>query len=363
MADIRGYEDAATVAGKGYLYNFSQCKTESEVPCPVCGKSMYVNTRKGTHNCFHCGFGGSAIDFYAALVGIDEGSVKETRIAAGRDFNKRCGSEEAPKRPPKAAPMPEQKQYDIASAETRNATYKAFLESLRLEDAHRDDLLRRGLDEETIRLNGYKSAPLIGIENLCLDLLEKGCTLEGVPGFYRENGHWRFVKHGAGYYIPSRSIDGKIQALQLRTQTAPDEQDRKMTRYYTISSSSYENGTKGRTFPHFNPGKGRGDCLVLTEGPLKADVISHLKGVETLAVMGVNCLDQLPAMLPVFRQMGYHIVKIAYDMDMYSNPNVLRAYGTLKMLITRAGLSTMTLEWDTSYKGLDDYLLYKSQQM
>lgn len=364
--DIKGYQDAANVAGFSSTYTFSPYKNEQEVVCPNCGKSMFVNQKKNIHHCFHCGFGGSVIDFYASLVGIDKGNIEETRSAAGKDFDKRVlgrGENEIRKRKNIKPEAPTIVQYDIADLQTRNHTYSQFLTLLTLNDIHKNDLLRRGLSEETISTNRYRSAPIVASGNICAKLLEKGCTLEGVPGFYKSKGEWKFVNYGAGYLIPTRAIDGSIQGLQLRTeQSSGEETEKKVKRYYTISSAAYDSGTKGRTFPHFNPGKTFNGTLVLTEGPLKGDVISAFSGSPSLAVLGVNCLDTLPEIFPRFRSQGFRKVQIAYDMDMYSNPNVMAAYKDLKKKIISAGLSIETLQWNTEYKGLDDYLLMKNQQ-
>lgn len=358
--NIRGYGDAALVAGCSHIYNFSTSRREIKVQCPKCGKSMWVNINKGTHNCFHCGFGGTVIDFYAALVGIEEGSIEETRRLAGKDFNERVvnGSEplrrELKKEFPKAT---ETTEYPLADIDTRSKAYNRFLDMLNLEDKHKKNLLKRGLTEKDINKNRYKSMPLIGMNNICEELQSCGISLEGVPGFYQDNQkNWHFIKCRPGFLIPVREIlTERIQSLQLRTEEV--EGDEKIPRYLTISSSGYQGGCKGRTFPHFNPGYGiASKKLIITEGPLKADVVSAVKGYASIGVLGVNCLDYLFNLLSEVRHHGYKKVYIAYDMDMYHNENVMKAYKRLKQIIVSSGLSIATMEWDVQYKGLDDYL-------
>ena len=72
---------------------------------------------------------------------------------------------------------------------------------------------------EQIKERKYRSMPLYGIHLIIEELLKKGCQLEGVPGFYRdENGQWTMnVKaKNSGFLVPVESMDGKIQACQIR---------------------------------------------------------------------------------------------------------------------------------------------------
>lgn len=77
----------------------------------------------------------------------------------------------------------------------------------------------RGLTEQQIDELGYKSTPPFYLcRKLAGQLLEKGCTLQGVPGFYQKDGHWtvKFYTKTAGILIPVRGIDGLIRGLQIR---------------------------------------------------------------------------------------------------------------------------------------------------
>lgn len=355
MADIT-FELAAELAGRSMDYHFSPYKSENRVPCPNqdCDGKAYVNLRNGMWHCFKCGHGGSAIDFYAALEGIS-GPTDEVRKEAGKLFNKKYGQPQArPKRKPKKA-VPEKKQFEIAPPEKLHATYSRFLEFCTLEDSHKSELLERGFSMDAIEEIGFKSVPLVGTKNICREMAGEGFDFKGVPLFWENKGQPDILPHlGPGYFIKSRNPDGLIWALQ----TCLPKADRKRVsgpKYRTISTDGYQGGTKGRTYPHFNPGNG-GTALILTEGPLKADLISHLSGHPTLAVMGVECLNYLPTLLPELRKRGFKTVEISYDMDMYENPKVYTAYLKLKRIVISAGLSVVTREWDVSHKGLDDFL-------
>ena len=62
--------------------------------------------------------------------------------------------------------------------------------------------------------------------------------------------------------------------------------------------------------------------LVLTEGPVKADVIHTLTGLTVLAVPGVNALTQFEAALTDLRSEGLIEIKTAFHMDFSTNQHV-----------------------------------------
>lgn len=50
---------------------------------------------------------------------------------------------------------------------------------------------------------------------------------------------------------------------------------------------------------------------------------------------------------------------MAFDMDLYSNPNVKKGLLKARAIIKEAGLSVNMLKWDPAYKGVDDYFWAK----
>ena len=57
------------------------------------------------------------------------------------------------------APTPQMKERQPVSLEQRHAAYTDMLEHLTLLDRHGENLLGRGLSEDRIRENGYRSMP------------------------------------------------------------------------------------------------------------------------------------------------------------------------------------------------------------
>jgi len=92
--------------------------------------------------------------------------------------------------------------------------------------------------------------------------------------------------------------------------------------------------------------------LVLTEGPMKADVIHALTGLTVLAVPGVNSLTQLETTLSDLRAEGVAEIKTAFDMDFATNYHVQNGYNNLLSLLGNMGFQFGTYLWDPRYKGL-----------
>jgi hypothetical protein len=216
-----------------------------------------------------------------------------------------------------------------------------------------------------------------------------GATLEGVPGFYKDkNGDWTLKDCGSGILIPQRNSKGQIQGFQIRADDRPhicrncrffikgtckcskskfcdaavkkdsscSEFKEAGSRYFALSSRDEDCGTGSQTYVHFREGvRGFGD-MIITEGALKADVISALSGYSVLSVPGVNSLKFLPQALRSLLNKDLCRVIIAYDMDIRENDKVKRARDKLESLLRHLEIPYRNLSWDETYKGLDDYL-------
>lgn len=173
--------------------------------------------------------------------------------------------------------------------------------------------------------------------------------MAGVPGFYEtKEGRWSFVHTGRGILVPVRDRQGRIQGMQLRLDNV------KKRKYRWISSTELKSGCRAGGWIHVagNPAR----RMLLTEGPMKADVIHALTGLAVIAVPGVNALTQLEKVLLELKENGLAEIMTAFDMDMASNPHVQKGYQNLLALADRMGFKFGTYLWDGTYKGLDDYV-------
>ena len=322
------------------------------VSCPCCDedprkKHLNINLVKDVFRCPRCGVSGGMFDLYSLYTGIPRDKVYNT-------LAERLDSPVVLEQIKRRAPMqlPNVQEYPLTDIEARNATYSALLSRLTLAQDHRENLRGRGLTDEDIERCGYKSTPVFGMEMIAKKLQAEGLYLSGVPGFHRtEQDAWTFVSDCRGILIPVRDIQGRIQGLQIRRDNV------KKRKFRWFSSTDRKDGCRAESWTHL-AGAIRNKVL-LTEGPMKADVIHALTGITVLAVPGVNALAQLQKTLEQMQAEGLREIKTAFDMDLRTNLHVREAYQKLLELLKAMGFRYGTYLWDERYKGLDDYLWEK----
>lgn len=320
------------------------------IQCPCCDenprkKHLNINLEKDVFRCPRCGFSGGMFDLYAYYSGVDRRKAREALLA-------RLNIEDTGGNPTQTKRNAKKKVSDecpITDVDTRDETYRALLDKLSLASDHKENLLARGLTEDEIERRGYKTMPVAGNAILAKQLLSEGKYLAGVPGFYHEtDGRWSFVHERRGILIPARDPNGKIQGLQLRMDNASKR------KFRWISSIGKLDGTKAECWTHLAGDPQR--TVILTEGPLKADIIHQLTGDTVLAVPGVNSLNHLEEALVYLKEQGTVHIMTAFDMDYLTNPNVENGYTRLREVLSRVGIQYGTYLWDPQYKGLDDYV-------
>ena len=324
------------------------------VRCPCCDDNPYkkhlnINLQKDVFRCPRCGVSGGIFDLYSLYTGIPRGDVFKA-------LTERIRSPKLVERPKIQIPPQEESEDEcpITDVESRHATYSALLDKLTLAKDHRENLLGRGLSEDNVARLGYKTTPVVGMTSIAKLLQADGKYLAGVPGFYRmESGDWTFVRESRGILIPVRDKSGLIQGLQIRL----DNVQRRKFRW--ISSAERKDGCKAEGWVHI-----AGDIgakMILTEGPMKADVIHALSGHSVIAVPGVNSLLHLKPVLEDLRKCGLTEIKTAFDMDFSTNRHVQDGLRNLLALLDEMNFRFGTYVWDPRYKGLDDYIWEKTK--
>ncbi len=322
-------------------------KSSYYIQCPCCDetpekKHLNINLKKEVFCCPRCGISGGIFDLYALYTGIPRGKVRTKLV-------EQLGPPERITRSKKKMISPQKEEHPLADIASRNNAYTALLSKLSLAADHRANLLNRGLTEADIERVGYKTTPVVGMAPITKQLQSEGISLAGVPGFYRDkNGSWTFVQEKRGILIPVRDRFGRMQGLQIRR----DNVTRRKFRW--VSSAEMEDGRRAEGWTHL-AGKVR-STILLTEGPMKADVIHALTGLTVLAVPGVNSLTQLQATLEDLRNEGLAQIKTAFDMDFATNHHVQNGYHSLLRHLGDMGFTFGTYLWDPRYKGLDDYI-------
>ena len=263
----------------------------------------------------------------------------------------------------KVYPLPQQpasqnSERQPAPLMQRHAAYSDMLDHLVLLNKHRENLLDRGLSEERIKENGYRSMPETDHgRKLLADLLRgHGHELLGLPGFRTYYGDWT-LSGPSGFLIPVRNKDGLIQGLKIRL----DDASQTNRKYRWLSSRSLPNGTRSYSWIHVTGDKTKKRAF-LTEGPLKGDVASFLmKDALFVCIGGVNALNGLT---DTIRDLGVTEVVEAMDMDQMTNGNVRKAILAMRREVQKIpNIRYSKYTWNPAYKGVDDYLLSRAAAM
>jgi len=188
------------------------------IDCPFCNRKGKLNTsaKKNGFRCPACDKSGGILDLYADVHNID-------RREAYREICELLGCDKSnPATTYNNYSLPSSnKQIEIlrANRETIHQTYSMMLSLLSLANPHQKQLEERGLTKtNSLNFLGCKSVPAVHMrQNLCKRLVESGCNLEGVPGFFKNiDGSWGVKLSASGLLIPVCGIDGKIEGLQIR---------------------------------------------------------------------------------------------------------------------------------------------------
>lgn len=238
---------------------------------------------------------------------------------------------------------------------TRGRVYQSLLRHLTLTPAHHDALIQRGLSQEAIRTQAYRTLPAGGRSALAKALLNEfeEATLRTIPGAYvkTENGRsWWSWAGAPGLLIPVRNVVGQIVALKVRAD------DPQLPRYSSISSRQHGGAGPGALI-HVPLHDDNVDTTTvrITEGELKADVAQHRTGLLTLAVPGVS---NWRPVIPVLEALATRRVLIAFDADSRTNAHVAAALTRTCEELAAQGWDVQRETWPEAWgKGIDDILV------
>lgn len=147
----------------------------------------------------------------------------------------------------------------------------------------------------------------------------------GVPGLYMKatkHGEKPFLGGAQGIVIPCRDLSGRVLALKIRV-LDPDTVEQH-GKYLSLSSSGESRGNGPSAIPvvhvpAFRPAAV--DALRVTEGELKAEILTRRTGILTISIPGV---DQWRRAMPVLREFRPRRVLVAFDGNWQTNPDVAR---------------------------------------
>lgn len=370
-----------------------------KMDCPFCHsqKTIGFDFENNIWNCFKCPAHGGVKHMFAYYVkGWDYyPTTRRAKAILSRELSEFMGDAVMDISPMKT--QPQRPKLRVASDDHLNEVYEAMarIPALALRDNHKENLLKRGLTEEVIQRNGYRSIPdkmfvpdcylkmyedaggeyrrshIKGLEYssakairfglmIANTLLQQGHDLQGVPGFYKFGAYWCFWCL-PGILIPTRNMKGQIVIWQVRTV------DKKGSRYLTLSKGGLpghveagrgkdpvtgkELGISRCHFPLGNAPLYSAAPFIVTEGPLKADVACHLYGspVSFVAIPGVKTTSDLLYHASAFLEAGRSEILNGLDMDRLTNPNVRNGSNKLVQDFAARGITVLDMFWGTSY--------------
>lgn len=329
--------------------------TQLHCRCPFCNDTkahLNVKLEKNVFRCNRCGKGGGVLHLYAAAHDISLNAAYDELCRIFASNGKRPSGSGAMK------PVVVNPEQPIADAATRNNTYGNLLSLLSLGASHRESLLLRGLSGDDIVRLGYKTTPAVRSARIVTELLNRGCELEGVPGFFRDQdtGAWKLDIRASGIMLPDRNSKGEIEAIQIRLDKVYK------SKFNNLTSAEKYYGTTSACCPHFAGLAEDTKAVYLTEGVMKAD-IAHCLSVELgypcafVGLTGVGNFNQFLRVLDELRQCGITRIKVAFDMDAFTNENVMAARERVLKTGTESGFDMTPLRWNPIFKGIDDLLL------
>lgn len=344
-------------------------KGELVVRCPHTGKWIEVNVAKsGLWKCFRAcqdcpgNSGGGILDFYNLFFGLQ--SRSEAFFAINNSLGNSINRQKEEYR--RENVVVAKKQEDTASIEIRDKAYTELLKQLSLSQSHRQHLHSRGFTDEYIDEMGFKSIPQTGLKNIPQKLINHGCQLSGVPGFYSDGNTVTMSCYGSGFFIPYRDEYGRIQGLQIRrdidiSDSLSEEEKKKLKqqRYRWFTSSGKDGGSSAKNYGYFAPMPANGKKVVYaTEGGLKAAAAACLSGAWFVAIPGVNCFDAWRKLLVFLKEQDVQILVDAFDRDRLTNESVARNIEKLHEIAMEYGFKMQAWNWNEKFKGVDDYLYY-----
>ena len=338
--------------------------TQLHCKCPFCDdKKAHLNVKleKDVFRCNRCGKGGGVLHLYAYYNDVSMATAYDelNRIFRNGEEVRRRKPSFKPRRPVIVT-----SEADLAPAQIRDKTYSCLLSLLSLGSLHRESLLRRGLSNEDIDQLGYRTTPAVRHGRIVGELLDRGCKLEGVPGFYRDkdSGVWKLDIRASGIMIPDRNWYGQIEAIQIRLDNP------RKSKFNNLTSVDRYYGTSAACCPHYAGSDDTPDTIFLTEGVMKADVAHRLscelgKPRHFVGLTGVGNINQFRRLLDELDAVNLKRIVVAFDMDALVNENVRKARERVLQEGADAGFEMTPISWDPKYKGIDDLLLSFKQNI
>jgi hypothetical protein len=248
------------------------------------------------------------------------------------------------------APDPASRDDDgpTSTVRIRRQVYRAIIKALALSAAHRGALRQRGLTDDVIERNEYRTLAVKNIHKVDKALWDQfhADDLSQVPGIHRGlDGLPGLITSTTGIVIPARNQHGEIEGLLVR-------QDKEHPKYRWLSGYGLQVNN-----PVHIPLGINGPCptLRVTEGVLKADVIHAID--SSVPVIGVSGVSSWKKALPALKALGVQTVRLAFDSDQWQDDKPSQPLHQCAWNLREREYDVQVERWDEKDgKGLDDLL-------
>lgn len=202
---------------------------EVEASCPFCGDHgpgkhhLFLNTTRNIFRCVLCGEKGNSVSLYAKMEGV-------SNRQAFRALSEDSVLYRFPQQPLSQKPA----EREPSSLAVRHNVYYDMLMHLELSPKHKADLLARGLSEERIEQNMYRTLPMSSSARRFLaGILSDFHNLEGVPGFYVDRGYGIVSLFGIilAFVVQFLGFNGSAKEKMHHYQTAQEDMNNASVEY------------------------------------------------------------------------------------------------------------------------------------
>ena len=335
-------------------------------PCPICGKTDWCSiSEDGIWCCCR------RVDTGEGIPKVDSNSADYWLYRLdGKPFQRQDTNTETLD----SILVTGDREPERADPDNLHKVYTALLSELKLFDHHRENLNKRGLNDEQIKLRGYKSLfkNRSQIAKAIVDRFGPDLSAK-IPGLFMKQGrkgdYWT-VSGPNGIVIPVRDSRYRIVALKMRLDEPVGG-----NKYLYVTSHERNGATWNGPGPGapvhialINKSQSKGqkeellhdsDVVRLTEGELKADVATALSGILTISIPGVSTWRPV---LPVINELGAKTVRLAFDADSRTNKHVAKALKKTAEALQKEGFTVELDVWPPEQaKGIDDLLVANHQ--
>lgn len=234
-----------------------------------------------------------------------------------------------------------QKMEASVPSELYDQVYSALLDAWNLSEEHKQHLLlERCLSLVEIERQRYKTS---GVETSTMEKLSQkfGEDLMLVPGFSKRNGMFHFCSSGQ-LVIPTQTVHGKVINIRIRRNAEELFKNPDLPKYFYASSAKF-GGPKAKLSHHFVQGTADfSSKLWITEGEIKAHIISHRLGVNVISIPGVSLWREALAAL---QYLSARQIVVAFDQDALQKKQVAQSLFQFSEALKKGGYDVEFAIW------------------